>query len=170
MLLTHKVKTMLNEKQVIFNTYILMTKMQLNIISQYLCNVNDASTNWGGFVAIARWMWGTVVKWLSWWLRKLLDLNWDGILHPMHVLCVRSRKWRRNFNFNFWNQGKVFLGVKKVVSIDLFFLSNCLFSYNGVYLVMLKLSINDVKDSQKSSNGSGKQHLFWVGLICKCMC
>ena len=32
---------MLNEKQVIFNTYLLKTKMQLKIISQSLYNVND---------------------------------------------------------------------------------------------------------------------------------
>ena len=30
--------------------------------------------NWVGFVAIARWMWGMIVRWLSWWLRKLVDL------------------------------------------------------------------------------------------------
>ena len=33
---------------VIYNTYLLMTKMQLNIISQYLYIVNNALINWGG--------------------------------------------------------------------------------------------------------------------------
>ena len=32
--------------------------------------------DWGGFVAIARC--------LSCWLRKLVDLDRDGILHPIH--------------------------------------------------------------------------------------
>ena len=54
--------------------------LQLNLLPP-----DDALINWGGFVTIARWMWGTVVRWLSWWLRKLLDLNRDGILHPIHL-------------------------------------------------------------------------------------
>ena len=58
---------MLNEKQVIFNAYFLMTKMQPKIIS------NDALINWGG-CQMAQ----------TWWLRKLFDLDRDGILHPLH--------------------------------------------------------------------------------------
>ena len=38
----------------------------------------------------------------------------------------------------------VYKKVVLVVSIDLFFFSNCLFSCNGVYLVVFKLSISDV--------------------------
>ena len=38
----------MNKKQVIFNTYLLMTKMQLKIISYPLNTVNDALSNWGG--------------------------------------------------------------------------------------------------------------------------
>ena len=30
------------------------------------------------------WMWGTVVRWLSWWLRKL-NLSRDGIFHPLQL-------------------------------------------------------------------------------------
>ena len=49
--------------------------------------------------------------------------------------------------------GKVYAIIEKgaryfiwtrVVSIALFVISNCLFSYKGVYLVVLKLSIIDV--------------------------
>ena len=39
-------------------------------------------------------------------------------------------------------------------------LSFCLFSYNGVCQVVLKLSITDVIVSQKGSNGDGKLHFF----------
>ena len=42
-------------------------------------------TNCGGFVAIAWWMWCTVVRRLSWWLRKW-DLDRDGILHPINLI------------------------------------------------------------------------------------
>ena len=47
--------------------------------------VNDALINWGGFVAIVKWMWITVVRWLSWWLRKLrvgftISYKYDKIL------------------------------------------------------------------------------------------
>ena len=51
-------------------------------------NVNNKA--WGilnGFVAIARWMWDTVVRWLSWWLRKW-DLDRDGFLHPIQLCSV----------------------------------------------------------------------------------
>ena len=44
---------MLNEKQVIFNTYLLMTKMQLNNIYNNMMLIT-LLINWGGFVAIAR--------------------------------------------------------------------------------------------------------------------
>ena len=47
-----------------------------------------------------------------------------------------------------------------VVSIALFFLSNCSFLYSGVYLVVLKLSISDIKVTQKGSNGDGMLHFF----------
>ena len=59
---------------------LLRCKMKLKIISWSLYTVN-----WVSFVAIARWMWSTVVRWLSWWLRKLLHLNRDGILHPIQA-------------------------------------------------------------------------------------
>ena len=49
-------------------------------------NVNDALIYWGGFLAIARWMWGTVVRWLNWWLRKW-ELDRNGIIHPIPCTC-----------------------------------------------------------------------------------
>ena len=45
--------------------------------------------NLGGFVAIARWMWGTVARWRIWWLRKL-DLDGDEILHTIQELVWYS--------------------------------------------------------------------------------
>ena len=50
-----------------------------------MCIVNDALINWGGFVAIGKWMSITVVRWLSWWLRKLrvgftISYKYDKIL------------------------------------------------------------------------------------------
>ena len=50
---------MLNEKQV-FNTYLLMTKMELKLISKSFYNVYDALINWGGCCQVAQ----------TWWLRK----------------------------------------------------------------------------------------------------
>ena len=50
--------------------------------------------------------------------------------------------------------------VETVVSIDLFFPSNCLFSYNGVYQDAVELSTSDIIICQKGSNGDGKLHFF----------
>ena len=46
-----------------------------------------------------------------------------------------------------------------VVAIRIF-LSFCLFSYNGVYLDVLKLSVSDVIVSLKSFNGDRKLQFF----------
>ena len=48
------------------------------------------------------------------------------------------------------------------------FLSDCSFLYNGVYQVVLKLSICDVIFSQKGSNGVGKLHFFGRGQYFTC--
>ena len=45
------------------------------------------------YVAIARWMLGMVVRWLSWWLRKLLDLERDGIQYET------PKKWKNTMPY-----------------------------------------------------------------------
>ena len=70
--------------------------------------VNDALINWGGFVAIARWVWGTVVRWLRWWLRKLV-LDRDGILHPIHK---QLQLFIKNKNIDIWKQSSLQIPVQ----------------------------------------------------------
>ena len=44
-----------------------------------------------------------------------------------------------------------------VVSIELFLSHFVRFLYNGIYFEQLKLSVSDVKVSQRGSNGDGKK-------------
>ena len=69
---------MLNGKQGLdFNVDLLIANSQLNTISQSLYNVNDALINWVAFPMAQ-----------TWWLRKLVDLDKDGILHPIQALFL----------------------------------------------------------------------------------
>ena len=58
--------------------------------------LNWMNSKWNGFVVIARWMWGTVVRWLSWgngiWGSTTILVNTLSSSSDFTVIAPRSRR------------------------------------------------------------------------------
>ena len=85
----------------------------------------------------------------------------DAYRSNQDIIFLRNKICNQRSFLSIANVAK-FINLKNRHEINnwIISLSNCLFLYNGVYSLVLNLSICDVIVSQKGSNGDEKLHFF----------